>query len=316
MRLSPLGLTGLDVSAVAFGTAPLGQLFGPVPLEDGVRAVRTAIDLGITLFDASPYYGDAEERLGIALDGVRDDVLVSTKAGRYLGTGRFTGEEFDYSPGRVRRSLENSLRLLRTDHLDLFFLHDVDFVDLDGILEESIPALLDLRAEGLVRAVGVSGYGIRAARRIIEEGDVDVVLNFAHGTLLDDTMDDALGAPAAEHGVGLLNAAAVALGALTPAVRERPDDTFLAPPAVLAAARAMLDETEGRGADLAHLANQYAIQRSGAATTVIGTTRLDHLRDAVAAAEEPIDEELLAAVLAHRPDPDSHQWDIGLPENR
>lgn len=316
MQRRTLGRTGLEVSPVAFGTAPLGQLFGPVPLEDGVRAVRTAIDLGVNLFDASPYYGDAEERLGIALDGVRDEVLVSSKAGRYLGAGRFTGEVFDFSPARIRSSLENTLRLLRTDHLDILLLHDVDFVDINGILGESIPALLQLKQEGLVRAVGASGYGLGAMTQITQEEGVDVVLSFAHGTLLENTLGDVLAPAAATNEVGLLNAAAVALGALTPAVETRDDDTFLAPPSVLKAARAMLREATDRGADISHLANQYAIQRTGAVTTVIGTTKIAHLQDAVAAADEPIDEELLAAVLAHRPDPATHQWDIGLPENR
>lgn len=310
MNLTPLGSTGLHVTDVSFGTAPLGQLFGPVPLPDAITAVHAAIDLGITLFDTSPYYGDAEERLGIALEGRRDDVLISTK------TGRFPGDEFDFSPARIRESLENSLRLLRTDHVDVLFLHDIDFVDVDDILAESIGAAQQLKAEGKCRAVGTSGYGLAAAARVIAESDVDVVLNFAHGTLLDDSMRDTLGPLARQHDVGLLNAAAVALGALTPAVLTREDDTFMAPPAVLASAREMAAECRRRGVDIAFLANQYAIQRIGTATTVIGTTRLPHLHSAVEASTTPIDEELLAAVLTHQPDPATHQWDVGRPENR
>lgn len=310
MNLSTLGRTGLQVSDVSFGTAPLGQLFGPVSLDDAVRAVHAAIDRGIRLFDTSPYYGDAEERLGVALEGRRDDVLISTK------TGRFAGEEFDFSPARIRASLDNSLRLLRTDYVDVLFLHDIDFVDVDDILAESIGAALELKAEGKCRAIGTSGYGLAAARRVILEADVDVVLNFARGTLLDDSMREVLGPPARDRGVGLLNAAAVALGALTPAVETRADETFMAPPAVLAAARAMAAECRSRGVDIAFLANQYAIQRTGTATTVIGTTRLEHLQSAVDAASTPIDEDLLTAVLAHQPDLASHQWDVGRPENR
>lgn len=309
MRRMPLGATGLEVSTVSFGTAPLGQLFGPVPLDTGIAAVHEAIDLGVVLFDTSPYYGDAEERLGRALRGRRDEVLISTK------TGRFPGDEFDFSPDRIRRSLHNSLRLLGTDHVDVFFLHDIDFVPLDGILADSVGVLAELKREGLVRAVGTSGYALGAAARMIREADVDVVLNFSHGTLLDNTMIEVLGPPAEESGVGLLNAAAVALGALTPAVTTRPDDSFMAPDEVLRAARAMAEECRRRGVDIAHLANQYAIQRSGAATTVVGTTNSAHLRSAIDAADAPIDEELLAAVLRHRPDAASHQWDVGLPEN-
>ena len=106
MQLTTIGATGLEVSSVSFGTAPLGQLFGPVPLENGVAAVDEAIDLGITFFDSSPYYGDAEERLGIALKGKRDRVLVGTKAGRN------PGEIFDFSAEGIRRNVEESLRRL------------------------------------------------------------------------------------------------------------------------------------------------------------------------------------------------------------
>lgn len=310
MKRTLLGTTGLRISEVAFGTAPLGQLFGPVPLEDGVNAVHAAIDLGVNLFDTSPYYGDAEERLGVALEGRRDEVLISTKSGRY------PGEPFDFSPTRIRSSLENSLRLLRTDHVDMFFLHDIDFVDVGDVIAESIGTLCDLKAQGKVRAIGTSGYGLAAAKRVITESDVDVILNFAHGTLLDNTMREVLGEPARQHGVSLMNAAAVALGVLTPAVRRRADDSFMAPPVVLAAARAMVAECLARGADIAFLANQYAIQRTATITTVIGTTRLPHLRSAIDAATTPIDQELLTAVLQHRPDPVSNQWDVGLPENR
>lgn len=310
MKTAPLGSTDLSVSEIAFGTAPLGQLFGPVPLEDGVAAVQAAIDHGITLFDTAPYYGDAEERLGIALEGRREQVLVSTK------TGRFPGEEFDFSPSRIRASLENSLRLLRTDHVDIFFLHDIDFVNLDDILADSIDTIHQLKAEGKVRAVGTSSYGLTAAKRVIVEAGVDVVLNFAHGTLLDNTMEEALGEVARTNNVELFNAAAVALGALTPGVLTRDAAGFLAPPAVISAARAMTEICQDRGADIAFLANQYAIQRSGALSTVIGTTRLPHLRSAVEAAVTPIDEDLLSEVLQHRPRAADHQWSIGRPENR
>jgi L-galactose dehydrogenase len=310
MKTIALGDTGLEVTDLSFGTAPLGQLFGPVDLDDGVAAVHEAIDLGIALFDTSPYYGDGEERLGIALKGRRDEVLISTK------TGRFPGEIFDFSPARIRASMEESLRRLHTDHVDIFFLHDIDFVDLDGILADSIGAVQDLRAEGKCRAIGTSGYGLRAAERMIREADIDVVINFSHGTLLDNSMHDVLGQPALEGGVSLINASAVALGALTPAVETRPDDSFMAPSPVLAAARAMSAECRARGTDIAFLANQYAAQRSGTSTTIIGTTSIAHLRSAVEAATTPIDEDLLAAVLRHRPDPATHQWDVGLPENR
>ncbi|MFB2579787.1 aldo/keto reductase [Herbiconiux sp. P15] len=309
MHVSPLGSTGLDISRVSFGTAPLGQLFGPVPLEDGVAAVHAAIDAGITFFDSSPYYGDAEERLGIALKGRRDSVVVGTKAGRN------PGEVFDFSAAAIRRSVEESLRRLQTDHLDVLQLHDVEFVDLDPVLSEGYATLVALRDEGKCRAIGMTGYSLAAARRVITETECDVVLNFGHGTLLDNSIADDLADLAAERGVALMNAAAVALGLLTPAITRLADAGHMAPDAVVEAALRMSEVCREAGGDIAFLANQYAIQRSGAITTVIGTTKLPHLQQAIDAASAPIDEELLAAVLACRPDTAANQWDLGLPEN-
>jgi L-galactose dehydrogenase len=309
MRTTPLGTTGLKISDVSFGTAPLGQLFGPVPLDDGVAAVHEAIDLGITFFDSSPYYGDAEERLGIALRGRRDQVVVGTKAGRN------PGEVFDFSPEGIRASVERSLRLLQTDYLDVLQLHDIEFVDLDPVLTDGYATLLALRDEGKCRAIGMTGYSLAAAKRAISETELDVLLNFGHGTLLDNSLSDTLAEPAGERGTALMNAAAVALGLLTPAIRRIAQEGHMAPGDVVAAALRMTEVCEAAGGDIAFLANQYAIQRSGAITTVIGTTKSPHLRQAVEAASAPIDEELLAAVLACRPDVSANQWELGLPQN-
>jgi len=112
-----------------------------------------------------------------------------------------------------------------------------------------------------------------------------------------------------------MNAAAVALGLLTPAVHRLAAEGHMAPAAVVDAALRMNAVCEAAGASISFLANQYAIQRSGAVTTVVGTTNRAHLREAVEAADAPIDEELLAAVLAERPDPAAAQWGLGLPQN-
>jgi L-galactose dehydrogenase len=119
MRYRHLGDTSLKVSVLGFGASPLGDVFGTTDPSEGFRAVHLAIDEGINLFDVSPYYGLtlAEERLGMALAGRRNEVVLATKCGRY-------GEsEFDFSAGRITKSLEESLRRLRTDYVDLFQAH-------------------------------------------------------------------------------------------------------------------------------------------------------------------------------------------------
>jgi L-galactose dehydrogenase len=305
-----LGTTGLRVSAVAYGTAPLGNMFGGTDEQQAMTSVRRAVDAGINFFDTSPYYGNglAEERLGKAVGTIRDQVVVGTKAGRY------GFDDFDFSPARIRASLTDSLRLLGVDHVDILQLHDVEFVDLDGVLGESYQELAKLRDEGKCRFIGMSGYPIATLRRAIAETDLDVVLSYAHGTLLDTCVKDDLVPVARERGVGVINAAAVALGLLTPG-GSRIGHDHPADAGIRAAAQRIAAACAAAGVDVSFLANQYAIQRSGCATTVVGTTNPKHLDSAVAAAGTPIDEDLLSAVLEAAGPVRNRCWASGRAEN-
>ncbi|GMA21636.1 aldo/keto reductase [Arsenicicoccus piscis] len=306
MQTRTLGRTGLDVTTVSFGTAPIGGLFGDVSEADAIRVVHEAIDAGVTFIDTSPYYGSAEERLGKALTGgLRDRIVLGTKAGRY-GV-----DSFDFSAKGIRASVERSLRLLGTDHVDILQLHDIEFVDLQPVIDEGYPELLRLRDEGKCRFIGMTGYPISVFERVVRECDLDVVLTYAHGTLLDDSIATRLGPIADERGTGLINAAAVALGLLTPR-GPAAGDGHPATPVIREAADRMRAVCAEAGVDIAFLANQYAIQRAGCPTTLVGTAKSAHLRSALEAADAPIDEDLLAAVLACRPDPAEASWPSGL----
>lgn len=308
MQYARLGRTDLTVSRLAFGTAPLGGLFGPVTEQDAVALVHLALELGVTFLDTSPFYGDAEERLGKALVGRRDAVVLATKAGRYGPA------DFDFRPARLRRSVEQSLRLLRTDHVDILQLHDIEFVPLGPVLEDSYAELVAMRDAGLCRYVGMTGYPLATMTRAIRETQLDVLLTYAHATLLDDSLQRELAPVADERGTGLVNAAAVSLGLLTPRGSSMGAD-HPATAAVRAAARAMVELCTERGVDIAFVANQYAIQRSGCATTLIGTGRSRHLRAAVAAEEAELDEGLVAELVALRPAAAERSWVSGLPDN-
>src|SRR5215212_2606696 len=123
MEFRLLGSTGLEVSVLGFGASPLGDVFGRINADEGIRAVHCAIDLGVNFFDVSPYYGLtlAETRLGQALRGKRDRVILATKCGRY------DEDEFDFSARRVAASVDESLRRLQTDYLDVVHAHDIEF---------------------------------------------------------------------------------------------------------------------------------------------------------------------------------------------
>lgn len=308
MHYNQLGKTELQVSAVSLGTAPLGDMFGAADESEAIASVHRALDAGINFFDSSVYYGGglAERRLGDALRGRRDDVIISTKAGRFGPT------DFDFSPERIRDSLHRSLELLQTDYVDVFHLHDIEFVNLDGIFADSYAELVRLRDEGKCRYIGMTGYPMETLIRAVTETDLDAVLSYAHYTLLNTRLASVLTPVCEQRGVGLINAAAVALGLLTPC------GSRIQVPAgeqIVAAARRAVELCEERGADVAYLANQFSIQRSGAATTVVGTTKPRHLDAAIAAESTPIDEDLLAAVLEATADVHALSWHSGLPEN-
>jgi len=308
MKYSQLGSTDLKVSQLAFGTGPLGELFGPLDEADALRVVHEALDLGINIIDTSPYYGSAEERLGKALAGSRSEVILGTKAGRY------GFDDFDFSPARIRRSVERSLTLLRTDYVDVLQFHDIEFVPLGPVFEDSYAELVRLREEGKCRYIGMTGYPPATMIRAMQETQLDVLLTYSHATLLDDTLERELAPVAATRSVGLINAAAVALGLLTPKGSSIEIEHPATAPIREAAAR-MVELAASRGADIAFVANQYAIQRSGCATTLIGTGKVSHLRSAVDAASAAIDEQLLQDLLALRPSAQKRIWTSGLAEN-
>ncbi|CAN5796816.1 hypothetical protein BH24BAC1_BH24BAC1_37950 [soil metagenome] len=145
MEYRRLGITDLDVSVLGFGSSPLGNVFEEADEGEGVRAVLLAIDHGINFFDVAPFYGYtlAEERLGRALEGKRQEVFLATKCGRY--------EHFDFSYQRVLESIDESLARLKTDYVDLYQLHDIEFVDREQILHEAIPAALKVKESGKAR---------------------------------------------------------------------------------------------------------------------------------------------------------------------
>ena len=133
METRTLGDTGLELSLLGFGCSPLGDVFGKIDVKDGMRAVHMAIERGVNFFDVSPFYGFtlAEERVGAFLEGRRDQVLISTKCGRY-GI-----EEFDFSAPRLEASIDESLARLGTDYVDLLHLHDIEFCDPRQVVEET-----------------------------------------------------------------------------------------------------------------------------------------------------------------------------------
>src|SRR4051794_9281086 len=155
MDYRPLVQTGLSLSRLSFGASSLGQEFRPVDLNEALRSVRVALDLGMNFIDTSPFYGRgmSECLLGVALRGVpRESYILGTKLGRY------DRAHFDFSARRVVESVEVSLHRMGVEHLDILLCHDIEFVEMSQIVNETLPALRKLRDQGKVRFIGISGY--------------------------------------------------------------------------------------------------------------------------------------------------------------
>ncbi|MDI1249748.1 MAG: aldo/keto reductase [Lacunisphaera sp.] len=312
MHYRQLGRTGLKVSVLSYGASPLGNAFRPIDEGEGIRTVRTALDLGINFLDTSPHYGvtRSETVLGRALQGVpRESYHLATKLGQY-GEGHF-----DFSAARVATSFNESCRRLGTDYIDVLHCHDIEFADHNQIVNETLPAMIKLREAGRVGHLGLTGLPLKVFPSILDrvpDGTVEAVLSFCR-YCLNDTGLEALLPYLQKKGVGVINASATGMGLLTG--RGGPD-WHPAPPAIKAGCRRAVEYCASVGADITSLALQFAVHHPGIATTLVGTASPDNIRKNVAAIEAPIDFELMAKVLAVLQPIHNHNFTRGRPENR
>ena len=309
MRYRPLGTTKIEVSTIGFGAAPLGDVFGEMTADGAHRTVQYAIDCGINFFDVSPYYGEtlAEARLGDALAGRRNDVVLATKCGRY---GR---DHFDFSAATITREFEASLRRLKTDSVDLLQVHDVEFGSMKQILEETLPAMRRLQEQGKVRFIGVTGYWPDLLARILEEESVDTVLNYCHSNLLADDMDLHLTPVATRLGVGLVNASPLHMGLLSggPIAAWHP-----APDAVKEAAAKIVELCRANNLQPASVALNRCLNHPFVATTLVGFRSVAEVDDALYALESKTPPEVLRRIFEIVLPVHNMSWSSGLPENQ
>ena len=306
-----LGQTGLQVSIVGYGASPLGQEYGSIDPAEGQRAVHYAIERGINYFDVAPYYGRtlAETRLGEALAGYRDRIILATKVGRYdqeLETG------FDFSAGRVVTSVEESLRRLRTDYIDVLQVHDIEFGRRQQILHETLPAMVKLKEAGKIRFVGITGYPLQPLKEVAEVAEIDTILSYCRYNLMDTTMDQLLTPVAQKRDIGLINASPLHMRVLT---EKGAPHWHPAPRRVVDVGPQLARTCRERGVDIADLAMQFALQYGAVATTLVGMSKVPHVDMNVKAVGVAPDPELLAEVLALIEPVANVVWQEGRPEN-
>lgn len=292
MERRVLGRTGLNVSIMGQGGAAFGQQFGPVTAAQAADCVHAAVDAGVNLVDTAAYYGRglAEDLLGQALQGGwREKVYVCTKACR-LGEA-----EFDFTPEGTRKSVEASLKRLRTDHVDILLAHDIEFADdYEYVFTETANVLHQLMKEGKTRFIGMSCYPLPLLKQAIERCNLDVVISYAHCNLWNTRLLTDLLPIAKAHGVGVINASPLAMGLLT---NQGPQPWFPGPPEIKAACAKAAQLCRDRGADISFLGMQFCFAQKDVPCTLTGTAKTSELEVNLRAMNEPIDRALLADVM-------------------
>ena len=303
--LVPLGRTGLSVTELGIGLAPIGGLFADVSDQQARATVDRAWDRGVRLFDTSPLYGygRSETRAGAALRD-RSQFVLSTKVGRVLvkdesgdaGQEFWAGVDptvtpvFDFSAAGVRRSFEESLRRLGRDRVDIVHLHDPDD-HLGQAVAEAYPELVRLRDEGLITAIGAGANSGAVLAHLIERVDLDVVLLAGRYTLLDRTGEQLLDL-AGERGVAVIAAGVFNSGILAD---PRPGATFdyeTAGAELVERAQRLAKVCADHAVPLRAAAVQFALRHPAVTSVLVGTRSPEEVDDAVAMAAHPVPAQL------------------------
>jgi L-galactose dehydrogenase len=297
-----LGTSDVIVSRIGLGTAAFGGIFGARDPEAAKRAIRHALDSGITVIDTAPSYGNgrAETIVGAALRGRRDEVVVSTKVGCYAE------DDFDFTERRIRDGLAASLKRLRTDYVDVLLAHDIEFGHPDQIVNETLPLLTRLKAEGTARSIGVSGYPLRPLRTALEATSLDAVLSYCRYDLHDQSLAAELLPWCGETGV--IAGSPLAMGLLS---SQGPPAWHPADGGLLDAARRASDLCESRGHDLSFVAMQFTLAHPHLDCVLTGASSVEHIDMSIGALNAPLDPDLLGDLRQIFAEVQRPQWPSG-----
>ena len=293
MVYNELGNTGMKVSNLGFGASSLGGVFHNIREEEGIQAVHTAVENGINLIDVSPYYGHlkAEIVLGKALKDIpRENYYLSTKVGRYGKDGVNT---WDYSAQRATESVYESL----------INVHDIEFQaslpgGLQKVVDETLPALVELREKGIVKHVGITDLQPENLKWVIEHsesGVVESILNFCHYSLNDTLLTDYLDF-FEQHGIGVINASPFSMGLLS---QRGAPDWHPASKALREACAKAAAYCQEKGYPIDKLAIQFSTSLNPRiASTLFSSANPQNVLKNINYVNEPIDEQLVKEVQA------------------
>lgn len=288
----------MKISHLSFGASSLGSVFRDTNEKESFEAVEAAIEGGINFIDVSPYYGHykAETVLGKALRNIpRDKYYLSTKVGRYGKDGVNT---WDYSAKRVTDSVYESMERLGIDFIDLINVHDIEFQaarpgGLQLVVDETLPALFELKAKGVVGHVGITDLQLQNLKWVVERCEgVESILNFCHFTLNDDALTDYVDF-FEQHGVGIINASPLSMGLLS----ERGVPSWHpAPKPLVEVCQKAAEFCKAKGYPIEKLAVQYAVSFPRIASTLFSSANPANVRRNIEWANEEPDWDLVKEV--------------------
>ena len=302
---------GLLLSDLSLGTAPLGGLFTHVDAAEATKVVHRALVLGMTYLDTAPQYGHgtAERRVGAALvDHPRNSYVLSTKVGRLIvadphgDTGNFVDAPpsravFDFSADGIERSLEQSLTRLGLSSVDIVYLHDPDD-HADQAIDEAYPVLDRMRAEGIVRAIGVGMNQPEIPTRFVRETDLDVVLIAGRWSLLDRTAGVELLPECWRRGVSVVVGGVFNSGLLADPRKGATFDYGPASPQLVTVAQRLVEVCRDIGVSLPAAALQFPRRHPSVVSVLMGVRSVAELEANVVAAGVPLPDELWSAIDA------------------
>ena len=291
----PLGRTGLEVSTLGFGAAPLANLYRDISESQAVATVQAALEQGITYFDTAPLYGRglSEKRLGVAMAGVaRSRYVLSTKIGRLVqDDGSLV---WDFSRDGVLRSLEESLARLRCESIDIVHIHDPDSGPgyYRQAMDEAYPALDDLRRQGVIRAVSVGINQWQMLMDFARDGEFDCFMLAGRYTLLEQGALPLLDL-CAEREIGILLAGVFNSGILASGARPGAKYNYRDAPAEMMDKTRHLEEVCARhGVSLRAAALQFPLGHPAISSLVIGCSAPQRIADNLELLETAIPVEL------------------------
>lgn len=298
---------GLVLTELGLGGAQLGNLYQAIDHGEAAAIVKAAWAAGIRHFDTAPHYGLglSENRLGATLSTFpRDAYVLSTKVGRLLLPDPDGGQrrdeqgfdvpasfrrQWDFSRDGILRSLEESLNRLGLDRIDVVYAHDPDD-HWEQACAEAFPTLIDLREQGVVRAVGAGMNQSRLLAELVQNFDIDVVMCAGRYTLLEQPAAEDLLPAAVKHGTGVVVAGVYNSGLLA---HPRPSEASTynyaaAPPHIVTRAHRIADVCERHGVSLPEAAIAFPLLHPAVTSVVLGASSVTQLEESLDRYRRPV----------------------------